>query len=52
MMPRTRHRTILQSAQIIRHLAEFSEQLSVAEFADHGIAGAAEGDRANAAGGL
>ena len=41
-----------QSAQIIRHVAEFSQQLGVAEFADHGIAGTAEGDRADAAGGL
>ena len=48
---RLRQIDALQSAQIVRHAAEFSEQLSVAEFADHGIAGAAEGDRADAAGG-
>ena len=38
-------------AQIVRHLAEFPEQPSIAEFADHGIAGAAEGNRADASGG-
>ena len=42
---------ILQPAQIVRHVAEFPEQLGIAEFAEHGITGAAEGDRANAAGG-
>ena len=42
----------LQPAQIIRHVAEFSQQSRVAELADHRVAGAAEGDRADAAGGL
>ncbi len=40
---------LLQRDQIIRHVAEFSQHLRVAEFADHGIAGAAERDRADAA---
>jgi hypothetical protein len=38
-----------QRAQIVRHAAEFSQHLRVAEFADHGIAGAAERDRTDAA---
>jgi len=42
-------RRYLQPAQIVRHVAEFLEQLSIAEFADHGIPGAAEGDCADAA---
>jgi len=41
---------ISQPAQIVRHVAEFPQELRVAEFADHGIAAAAEGDRADAAG--
>ena len=39
-----------QPAQVVRHVAEFSQHQGVAEFADHWIAGAAEGDCANAAG--
>src|ERR1700682_2152806 len=41
----------LEPAQIVRHVAEFPQQLRVAEFADHGIAGTAERDGADAAGG-
>jgi hypothetical protein len=40
------------SAQIVRHGAKLLQQSCVAEFADQGIAGAAEGDRADAARGL
>ena len=40
----------LQPAQIIRHAAKSAEQLSVAEYSDHGFAGAAERDRADVAG--
>ena len=43
---------LAQPAQIVRHVAEFPQQLRVAEFADHGIAGAAERDRADAAGAI
>jgi GGDEF domain-containing protein len=42
--------TRLQPAEIIRHIAELAQQFRVAEFADHGIAAAAEGDGADAAG--
>ena len=37
-------------AQIVRHVAEFPQQSGVPEFADHRIASAAEGDRADMAG--
>src|SRR3981081_888322 len=40
----------LQPAQVIRYIAEFLQHLGVAEFTDHGIAGAAESDCADAAG--
>ena len=47
-----RRDTASEPVQIIRYVAEYFEQPRVAEFADQGIAGAAEGDRADAAGGL
>src|SRR5829696_8232787 len=42
--------TALQPAEIIRHIAELAQQFRVAEFTHHGIAAAAEGDGADAAG--
>src|SRR5882757_2229650 len=39
----------LQPAQIVRHISELAQQACIAELAGHGIAGAAEGDRADAA---
>src|SRR6185437_12175358 len=40
----------LKRAQVVRHFAEFSEQLGIAKLASHGIAAAAECDRADIAG--
>jgi hypothetical protein len=42
--------SILKPAEIIRHIAELAQQFRVAEFTHHGIATAAEGDGADAAG--
>ena len=39
----------LQRAEILRHIAELAQQFRVAEFAEHRIAAAAEGNRADAA---
>jgi hypothetical protein len=47
--PRQPEIPALKPAQIVRHVAEFLEQLGVAKFADHGVACPAERDRANAA---
>src|SRR5215216_6508901 len=43
--------TALQPAEIIRYITELAQQFRVAEFTHHGIAAAAEGDGADAAGG-
>src|ERR1700730_17052873 len=41
----------LQRAEVVRHGAELPVQFGIAEVADDGIAGTAEGDRTDAAGG-
>ena len=48
--PRIFDQRSLQTTEIIRHIAELAQQFRVAEFTHHGIAAAAEGDSADAAG--